>query len=66
VTTTQAAPATRPADPARYAAPGRGPVGGFLLATRSVHLGLVSADPQVVGLLTALAGPDQRPTRRKP
>jgi hypothetical protein len=66
VTTTQAAPVTRPADPARYPASGRPLVGGVLLATGDVHLGPVSADPQVVGLLTAPAGHDQRPTRRKP
>jgi len=47
VTTTQTPLPPRQLRPARRAALGRSVVGGFFLVMGGVHLGLVSADPQV-------------------
>jgi hypothetical protein len=47
VTTTQARPLTRPTSTAEHPRLGRTVVGGFFLVMGGVHLGLVSADPQV-------------------
>jgi hypothetical protein len=47
VTTTQPHPLPRRASPARHPVLGRTVVGGFFLVMGGVHLGLVSADPQV-------------------
>ena len=47
MTTTQAPTLPRPASPAGHPWLGRTVVGGFFLVMGGVHLGLVSADPQV-------------------
>jgi hypothetical protein len=47
VTTTQAHPLPRQASPTGHPQLGRTVVGGFFLVMGGVHLGLVSADPQV-------------------